>query len=77
MSKKNRLWMRWCGVYMGQLVVIYVWLYILLVVGKFVCENMKRIWYSDDITYVFLKWVEEKQIGIILFVLFSLGLNRG
>lgn len=69
MSKKNRLWMRWCGVYMGQLVVIYVWLYILLVVGKFVCENMKRIWYSDDITYVFLKWVEEKQIGIILFVM--------
>ena len=69
MSRKNRLWMRWCGIYMGQLVVIYVWLYILLVVGKFVCENMKRVWYRDDITYVFLKWVEEKQIGIILFVM--------
>lgn len=69
MNRKNRLWTRWCGIYIGQLVVIYVWLYLLLIVGKFVCENIRRTWYSDDMVYIFLKWIEEKQVSIILITM--------
>lgn len=68
MKINSRLWTRWCRVYIGQLMAICAFICTILVIGKFVCENMNRIWYSENMTYIFLKWVEQNQVGIIVFI---------
>lgn len=69
MKNSRRLWKRWCVVFAGQFVSICVCIYMILVIGKFVCEHMNRIWYSEDLTYILLKWIDDNQGAILLFIM--------
>ena len=69
MKNSRRLWKRWCVVFAGQFFSICVCIYMILVIGKFVCEHMNRIWYSEDLTYILLKWIDDNQGAILLFIM--------
>jgi len=69
MKTNRRLWKKWCGIYIGQLMALYAFIYSILVIGKFVCEHINRIWSRENMTYIVLKWFEDNQWNILLFIM--------